>query len=93
MTKKEIIKEVSKRCNFSQREVAEMYDALGEVVTEGIMNCKVFRLFGVLLISNKERNARKGKIERKDGNIVYWERDKRIIPKIAFSKKIKDEFK
>lgn len=93
MKKKDLIKRVADRTEYSQRQVEEMYDALKDVVFDAVIEGEEFKLFGFIKISTKLLKARSGRLVNKDGKVVNWSRDDKTVPSISFTKFISSKFK
>ena len=48
MKKKDLIKRVADKCDYSQRQVEEMYDVLKDVVEDAIADGEEFKLLGFI---------------------------------------------
>lgn len=94
MKKKDIIKRVADRTEYSQRQVEEVYDALTNVVGDAIMDGEEFKVLGFIKIGKKEMKPRKGKLLNRFGDTVYWERtESKVVPKVSLTDKITKHFK
>ena len=83
MKKKDLIKRVADKCDYSQRQVEEMYDVLKDVVEDAIADGEEFKLLG-----------RKGKMTNRFGEVVEWERTEEVtVPTVGLTKYITKRFK
>lgn len=93
MKKKDIIKAVSQKANCTQKQAEEVYNALVEVVEDGIMEGKSFKVLDFIKVSTKELKARTGKLTNRDGEVIYWERDAKDVPTVKLTDVIMKKFK
>lgn len=94
MKKKDLIKRVADKCNYSQRQVEEMYDVLKDVVEDAIADGEEFKLLGFIKIGTKKLSPRKGKMTNRFGEVVEWERTEEItVPTVGLTKYITKRFK
>ena len=94
MKKKDLIKWVADKCDYSQRQVEEMYDVLKDVVEDAIADGEEFKLLGFIKIGTKKLSPRKGKMTNRFGEVVEWERTEEItVPTVGLTKYITKRFK
>lgn len=94
MKKKDLIKRVADKCDYSQRQVEEMYDVLKDVVEDAIAGGEEFKLLGFIKIGTKKLSPRKGKMTNRFGEVVEWERTEEItVPTVGLTKYITKRFK
>ena len=94
MKKKDLIKRVADKCDYSQRQVEEMYDTLKNVVEDAIVDGEQFKLLGFIRIGTKKLSPRKGKMTNRFGKVVEWERTEELtVPTIGLTKYITKRFK
>lgn len=94
MKKKDLIKRVADKCDYSQRQVEEMYDVLKDVVEGAIADGEEFKLLGFIKIGTKKLSPRKGKMTNRFGEVVEWERTEEItVPTVGLTKYITKRFK
>lgn len=93
MKKKDIIKRVADKTEYSQRQIEEMYDALKDVVENAIMEGEEFKLLGFIKVGTKVLGARQGKLTNRYGQEVAWSREEKVVPTIGLTKVITNKFK
>lgn len=93
MNKKDIIRLVSEKTDFTQKQVEQVYNALSEVVEDGIAEGKSFRVLNFIKISTKELKARTGQLTNRNGDVIHWEREDKEVPTVKLTDRIMKRFK
>ena len=86
MTKNELVKEISKKTNITQKDVNLVLASLVNTIYSSIESGDTVDITGLIKFSRSKLNGRKGKIPGTD--IEYETKDK-FIPKARISSKFK----
>lgn len=60
VSRKEFLRELSRRSGYSQIDLRRMIEVYGEVITEYVKDCKKVKLFDGLSVEGVKRKARNG---------------------------------